>query len=95
MGVIKAIVIIGNIIGWLIADAWLWSLSWCSGLGGVIGIIGFFIGYSLSAGMTLAPRDYWREPDYSIFKRKLLYANSVAGAVAAIAAFVFCILQEI
>lgn len=54
-----------------------------------------FWGYSVSAGMMLAPRDYWREPNYSIFKRKLMYGNSVAGTVTAIATFVFYILQEL
>lgn len=95
MGVIKAIVFLCNILGWLIVDIWLWTLSWCSGLGGIIGIISFFIGYSVSARMILAPRDYWRETDYSIFKRKLLYGNSVAGAVAVIAMFVFYILRVV
>lgn len=95
MMVIKAIAFVGNIIGWLIIDIWLWTLSWCCGLGGVIGIVSFFLGYSVSAGMMLAPRDYWREPNYSIFKRKLMYGNSVAGTVTAIATFVFYILQEL
>ena len=47
-------------------------------MGGVIGIVGFFIGYAISADMSIAPRDFWRFPKYEIFKKKIVYGNSIA-----------------
>jgi hypothetical protein len=91
MKVIQAIVFVANVLLLLIADAFLWTISWRWGLGGIIGIVGFFIGYSLSGGMTLAPRDYWRNSKYAIFKKKLAYGNSIAGATAVIASFVLMV----
>ena len=88
MKVIQAIVFVANVLLLLIADAFLWTISWRWGLGGIIGIVGFFIGYSLSGGMTLAPRDYWRNSQYAVFKKKLAYGNSIAGVTAVIASLV-------
>lgn len=94
MGIIKLSLFLLNIIGWLIADIYLWTLSWCCGAGGLLGLVGFFVGYSVSGGMTIAPRDYWRLPDYEVFKKKLRYANSIAGATAAISAFALIIINN-
>ena len=95
MGLIKAIVFFGNVLCWLIADIYLWTLSWCCGLGGIVGLIGFFGGYSVSKGMTIAPRDYWRLPNYEIFKKKLVYANSIMGSVTATASIILYIIKTI
>lgn len=95
MRIIKAFVLLGNILGWLIADIYLWTLSWCCGLGGIIGLAGFFWGYSVSKGMTVAPRDYWRLPNYEVFKKKLVYANSIMGSVTATASIVLCVIKTI
>lgn len=38
----------------------LFSENFLYGIGGIIGIIGFFIAYSISGDMVIAPRDYWR-----------------------------------
>ena len=95
MGIIKFSLFLFNIIGWLIADIYLWTFSWCPGVGGLLGLIGFFVGYSISSGITLAPRDYWRLPDYEVFRKKLRYGNSIAGAVTAISAFVLFVIKTI
>lgn len=86
MKLIKGFIFTANILGWIIADIYLWTLSWCSGIGGLAGLAAFFFGYSISQGMTIAPRDFWRLPQYDIFRKKLLYGNSVGGTVAAIVA---------
>ena len=90
MLIIKASVFILNILAILCVDIWLWTLSWCSGVGG---LVGFLIGYSVSGGMTIAPRDFWRLPQYAIFRKKLLYGNSIGGSVTAIVAIVLFILK--
>lgn len=95
MKLIKTFVFIGNILSWLIADIYLWALSWCTGLGGIIGLIGFFWGYSISKGMTVTPHDYWILPDYDVFKKKLFYANSIMGSVTAIASIVLYVIKVI
>ena len=82
-----------NIIGWVIADIYLWAFSWCLGVGGLLGLIGFFVGYCISGGMIIAPRDYWRLPDYEVFKKKMRYGNSIAGSVTAISAFVLFVIK--
>lgn len=53
----------------------------------------FFFGYSVSQGMTIAPRDFWRLPQYAIFRKKLVYGNSAGGSVTAIVAIVLFILK--
>ena len=94
MLIIKVSVFILNILAILCVDIWLWTLSWCSGVGGLVGLVGFLIGYSVSGGMTIAPRDFWRLPQYAIFRKKLLYGNSIGGSVTAIVAIVLFILKE-
>ena len=58
------------------------------GFGGVIGMVGFVIAYSISEEMTIAPADFWFQSDWDIFKTKMGYAFStfiltslIAGAV--------------
>lgn len=43
------------------------------GIGGIIGIIGFFIAYSISGDMIIAPRDYWRLSSWQVFRKKFGY----------------------
>ena len=93
MKIIKLQLFLCNIIGWVIADIYLWAFSWCLGVGGLLGLIGFFVGYCISGGMIIAPRDYWRLPDYEVFKKKMRYGNSIAGSVTAISAFVLFVIK--
>lgn len=93
MRLIKGFIFIANIIGWLIADIYLWTVSWCCGIGGLVGMAAFLFGYSVSQGMTIAPRDFWRLPQYAIFRKKLVYGNSAGGSVTAIVAIVLFILK--
>ena len=46
------------------------------GVGGVIGIISFFIAYSISGNMIVAPRDYWRLSSWQVFRKKFGYGMS-------------------
>ena len=85
MKLIQTIVFCGNVLLLLGMDLYLWYLSWYVGVGGLVGIVGFFVGYYLSDGMTIARRDHWRLPKYGIFKRKLACGNSVAGTTTVVA----------
>ena len=86
--IIKYVVFCANILLLLAADAVLWTVSIYSGIGGIIGIVGFFVGYSISGGMTIAPRDYWRFPEFTVFKKKLVYANTIAVVTSLLATYI-------
>lgn len=58
------------------------------GIGGIIGIIGFFVAYSISGDMIIAPRDYWRLSSWEVFKKKFGYGFSAFMLVALIASAV-------
>jgi hypothetical protein len=73
-------------------DIFLFSEDVLYGIGGVIGIIGFFIAYSISGDMIVAPREYWRLSSWQVFRKKFGYGISayllvtliVAAALSAI-----------
>ena len=54
-------------------DILLFSEDVLYGIGGIIGIIGFFIAYSISGDMIIAPRDYWRLSSWQVFRKKFGY----------------------
>ncbi len=58
------------------------------GIGGVIGILGFFIAYSISGEMIVAPRDYWRLSSWEVFKKKFGYGIGAYVMVTFIASSV-------
>lgn len=43
------------------------------GIGGILGILGFVIAYSISGDMIIAPRDYWRLSSWQVFRKKFGY----------------------
>ena len=57
-------------------DIFLFSEDVLYGIGGIIGIIGFFIAYSISGDMIVAPRDYWRLSSWQVFRKKFGYGMS-------------------
>ena len=85
---IKVIVFCFNLLFLACLDIYLWTVSIYSGIGGIIGIVGFLVGYSISGGMTIAPRDYWRFPEFTVFKRKLAYANTIAIVASLLATYI-------
>lgn len=58
------------------------------GIGGIIGIIGFFVAYSISGDMIVAPRDYWRLSSWEVFKKKFGYGFSAFMLIGLIASAV-------
>lgn len=55
-------------------DVVLFSEDVCYGIGGIIGIIGYFIAYAISVDMTISPSDFWFLSSWDIFKKKMGYA---------------------
>ena len=69
-------------------DIFLFSEDVLYGIGGIIGIFGFFIAYSISGDMIIAPRDYWRLSSWQVFIKKFGYGLSTYILVTFIAASV-------
>lgn len=93
INIIKHLTFCINVLVLIIIDIVLWTVSIACGIGGLIGIISFFIGYSISGGMAIAPRDYWKFPEYQVFKKKLGYANAIAGGTTLVATYVLMVLS--
>ena len=55
-------------------DVVLWMENPLYGIGGLVGIISYFIAYAISGDMIIAPRDFWRLSSWQVFKKKMGYA---------------------
>ena len=67
-------------------DVVLWIEDPLYGIGGIVGILAYFIAYSISGDMIIAPRDFWRLSSWQVFKKKMGYAFSAYLLVTLIAA---------
>ena len=67
----------------------LWLEEPLYGIGGIVGIVAYFIAYSISGDMIIAPRDFWRLSSWQVFKKKMGYAFSAYLIVTLVAAGVF------
>lgn len=65
-------------------DIVLWTEDPLYGIGGVVGMIAYFVAYAISGDMTIAPRDFWRLSRWQVFKKKMGYAFSAYLAVTLI-----------
>ena len=57
-------------------DIVLWMEKPLYGIGGIVGIIAYFIAYAINGDMIIAPRDFWRLSSWQVFKKKMGYAFS-------------------
>ena len=57
-------------------DVVLWTENPLYGIGGIVGFVAYFIAYSISGDMIIAPRDFWRLSSWQVFKKKMGYAFS-------------------
>ena len=60
----------------LCLDVVLWIENPLYGIGGIVGFVAYFIAYSISGDMIIAPRDFWRLSSWQVFKKKMGYAFS-------------------
>ena len=67
-------------------DIVLWMEEPLYGIGGIVGIIAYFIAYAISGDMIIAPRDFWRLSSWQVFKKKMGYAFSAYLIVTLLAA---------
>ena len=67
-------------------DFVLWTEDPLYGIGGLIGIVAYFIAYAISGDMIIAPRDFWRLSSWQVFKKKLGYAFTAYLIVTLVAA---------
>ena len=58
------------------------------GLAGLAGVIAFFIGYSVSGGMTISILDLYNLPEIEVFKKKIRYGNTWGFIVLMVIALV-------
>lgn len=78
MGCITAFLLLCNILLIIAADVLLWLYSATMGLFGLIGVAAFFVGYAFSNGMSIAISDFWANPEFNIFIKKVTFANVTA-----------------
>ena len=67
-------------------DVVLWMEEPLYGIGGIVGIVAYFIAYAISGDMIIAPRDFWRLSSWQVFKKKMGYAFSAYLIVTLVAA---------
>lgn len=67
-------------------DVVLWIENPLYGIGGIVGFVAYFIAYSISGDMIIAPRDFWRLSSWQVFKKKMGYAFSAYLIVTLVAA---------
>lgn len=78
--------------GIILLDIILWLEAWQLGVGGIFGLIGFFIGYRYSVEMSIAPREFWVNCQYDIVKKKIQYGWTVAVTTTLIASFIIAMI---
>jgi hypothetical protein len=67
-------------------DVVLWIENPLYGIGGIVGFVAYFIAYSISGDMIVAPRDYWRLSSWQVFRKKFGYGMGAYVMVTFIAA---------
>lgn len=88
VGCLTFLFLAGSIAGIIALDAVLWSIEWQMGAAGILGLIGFLIGYTCSVEMSIAPRDFWVNPEFDVVKKKFKYGWSVAISTGLISYFI-------
>ncbi len=81
MGCITAFIFILNLALLIVADMALWSFSAAMGAYGLCGVVAFVVAYLLSNSMAISPLDTFLNPEFGVFVKRLIYANTSALVV--------------
>lgn len=73
-GCLSSLLFFGSVLVIIIIDIRCWIESWMAGISGLLGLIGFLVGYIFSVEMSISPRDFWVNPEFGILMKKLRYA---------------------
>ena len=77
MRFITGLVFICNILLWIFIVIGFFTENFLFGIGALFGLIGFLIGYSVSDGFAVSISDYFFQPYWDVFLRKIKWANGV------------------
>lgn len=89
MRVLTGLVFFANVAFWILGLIFgLAYEGWITGVPVLIGFISFFIAWHLSGGIVTAPADYFFQPEWTVFKIKLKWANGTAIVVGIISFFI-------
>ena len=84
MRFITGFVFICNILLWLFFVIGFFTEFFLLGIGALFGFIGFIIAYSVSDGFAVSISDYFFQPYWDVFMRKIKWAN-IVGVITGIA----------
>ena len=77
MRILTGIVFAANLGLWILGMVIGFAAGGAAGLILVLGFIAFLIAWHLSGGIVIAPADYFFQPEWSVFKTKLKWANGI------------------
>lgn len=92
MGFITCFLLIVNLTLVIGLDVVYWFVGWQFGATGVLGVIGFILGYMFSVEMSIAPRDFWWNTEFGVFLAKIGFAWKTALTLWGIGLLVLIIL---
>lgn len=85
MRILTGTVFILNIILWLLSILLGFLFEGIIlGVPGTVGFVAFLIAWHLSGGVVTAPADYFFQPEWSVFKVKLKWANSMGISIGVV-----------
>ena len=78
MRILTGLIFISNLALWIAAIVFGFILV--TGIGFLLttGFIIFLVAWNLSGGMVVAPADYFFQPEWDVFKKKLKWANGIS-----------------
>lgn len=95
VGCLTFILLTLSIIILIAVDVIVWMFCpWQAGLACILPIIGFVIAYKYSVEMSIAPRDFWANPDWEIAKKKLNYSWYVAWGIYFVMFAIYAVVTE-
>jgi hypothetical protein len=77
MRILTGIIFIANIALYILGIVIGFAMGFGFGIVVLIGFISFLVAWHLSGGMVVAPADYFFQPEWDVFKKKLKWSNGI------------------